>query len=224
MRHHPTPLHSMLLATLLAALLAACAPTTGAKVEVGSVPELTTFHPNQTGLEWQYLYANDALDAQTITHRVLGPMSERGQILTVEHTYGRGYDHHYYRSYTPEGVHLHREARPGVTITYDPPLQELPASLETKPGAKWGGTTTVTIAFDKGVRETHTLEYQSTIHEQRKVTLPTGEHTLLVIDFQSIDDAGHRIVQQLWYQPYLGWVKLRDEAVLVKANTNGGGF
>ena len=100
---------------LLATLLAACAPNTAPRLEIGSVPELTTFHPNQTGLERQYLYPNDALDAQTITHRVIGPMSERGTILTVEHAYGRGYDHHYYRSYTPDGVHLHREARPGVT-------------------------------------------------------------------------------------------------------------
>src|SRR5690606_14246921 len=196
MRHRATPL----LPHLLAALLAACAPSAAPRLEVATRPDLTTFHPNHSGLEWQYLYANDALDAQTITHRVLGPMSERGQTLTVEHTYGRGYDHHYYRSYTPDGVHLHRETRPGVTITYDPPLNELPASLDTKPGATWGGTTTATIAFDQGTRETHTLEYQSTIHEQRRVTLPTGEHTVLVIDFQSLDDSGHRIVQQLWYQ------------------------
>ncbi len=209
---------------LLATLLAACAPNTAPRLEIGSVPELTTFHPNQTGLERQYLYPNDALDAQTITHRVIGPMSERGTILTVEHAYGRGYDHHYYRSYTPDGVRLHRDARPGVTITYDPPLQELPASLNTTPGATWSGTTTVTINFDQGVTETHTLEYSNTIHEQRQVALPTGEHTVLVVDFQSRDDAGNRIVQQLWYQPYLGWVKLRDEAVLVKANTNGGGL
>lgn len=220
MRNRTAPLFAI----LLTGLLAACAPGTAPTLEVGTVPELTTFHPNQTGLQWQYLYANDALDAQTITHRVIGPMSERGSVLTVEHTYGRGYDHHYYRSYTPEGVHLHREQRPGVTITYDPPLNELPAGLNTKTGATWGGTTTANINFDQGTRETHTLEYQSTIHEQRRVTLPTGEHTVLVIDFQSIDGSGSRVVQQLWYEPFLGWVKLRDEAVLVKANTNGGGF
>jgi len=218
------PRHATTLLFLLATLLAACAPSTTPRLEIGSVPELTTFHPNQTGLERQYLYPNDALDAQTITHRTIGPISEHHQILTVEHAYGRGYDHHYYRSYTPDGVYLHREARPGVTITYDPPLKELPASLNTIPGTTWGDTTTVTITFEQGERETHTLEYKNTIHEQRKVTLPTGEHTVLVIDFQSLDDGGNPIVQQLWYQPYLGWVKLRDDAVLVKANTNGGGL
>ena len=213
-----------LLATL-ALLIAACAPTTEKpRLEIGSVPDLTTAHPNQTGLEWRYLYPNDALDAQPIIHRVLGPMSEKGQVLTVEHTWGRGYDHHYYRSYTPEGVYLHRETRPGVTITYDPPLHELPSGLEVRPGAAWGGTTTTIIAFDQGVTETHTLTYQSIIHEQRTVTLPDGEHQVLVIDFQSVDDAGHRVAQQLWYQPFLGWVKLRDDAVLVASNAGRGGL
>ena len=222
-----TQARTALLLLGLVTLLGACAPSASTeRLSVGSVPELTTFHPMQSGLQWEYLYENDALDAQRITHRVTGPISENGRTLIAEHTYGRGFDHRYYREHTMDGVFLHREDRPGVTLTYDPPIHELPTALNMTTGARWDGTTTVTIEFDNApdATEQHTLEYQYIVQEQRRVSLPDRPHDVFVLDFQSRDDAGQRVIQQLWYEPFLGYVKMRDGAVLVRANTQGGGF
>jgi hypothetical protein len=204
-------------------LLVGCAP--GVKkpadvVSAGGVPTLSSFHPHESGLEWRYLYEGDALDAQAVTHSVLGPMTDDGRILIVMRAYGRGYDHRYYRSFGPDGVFLHRESRPGVELRYDPPLQEFPSAIETNRGAQWSGTTRVSIRFDNGTTQHETLEYLYVIQENRRVTLPVGEIDVLVIDFQSKDASGARVIQQLWYAPYVGYLKLRDGAVLVASNAS----
>ena len=52
---------------------------------------------------------------------------------------GRGLDVSSFKQYRPEGVFVLREVRPGTQLTFDPPLQELPAQDALRLGARWGG-------------------------------------------------------------------------------------
>ena len=40
-----------------------------------------------------------------------------------------------------------RELRPGTQLTFDPPLQELPAQSELRIGSSWGGESTASIYY-----------------------------------------------------------------------------
>lgn len=224
LRTNRTRATSLLLIVALA--LSACAPTSSAPtVSIGSVPELATFHPQQSGLEWRYLYENDGLDTQPVTVRVIGPTSENGRSLTVTHTFGRGYDMRRYLEYGADGVHLIRERRPGVELSYDPPIQELPNAMEANPGSVWEGTTRVTMRFSNTLTtQTSVIDYRYEIVERRQVQTPAGTFDVLVIDLQSRDENGNRIAQQLWYTPYVGYIKTGDNGVLIATNNQRGGF
>ncbi len=214
-----------LLASLIVLVLAACAPTADApRVDVEQLTEPITFYPFQAGARWQYLPDGARLNDPATVVRVEGPTVVGGEVWIAWHARGRGLDQMSYRDSRPNGVFLLREERLGTTFTFNPPLQEYPASGALRVGANWSGTTTVTLSADGG-RQQRTLEvnYVYTVVDRRPVTTPAGQFDVFVIDFTSrtFDENGditEELTQQTWFSPYVGEVRTRNGHLLVASN------
>ena len=223
----PTTRRLALALTLtLTTVLGACAPSANAPVPRASgslTPDAPSFYPHETGLTWTYLEEGETVITPAYTLSVLGPSVLQGERVILTRMRGRTVDTTYYKQHTSEGVFLHREDRPGATITYDPPLQEFPAPAALKPGASWSGSTTATVTYDKAsdTPTSSTLDYTFTVLEQREANVPAGTFPAYTIEFAAEQLDGERVEstrQHQWFTPYWGDVRTRSELLLTGGN------
>lgn len=209
--------------------LAACLPTEAdpGRVEVAQLFEALSFYPKETGAVWHYLPDGERLDAMRVTQRIEGPTVLGGQLLIATRLVGRGIDQLDLRDHTDEGVYLVQRTLPGLRVTFDPPLQELPAESALRVGASWGGTTTVTAYYPEARPENRrvsgTTSYRYTVVDRRKVRVVAGEFEVYVITFESnsLDAQGNiadTLRQELWFAPHIGKVRHELGFYLVEAN------
>lgn len=217
-----------LLALLVAALLAACAPAADdERVEVAELTQPVTYYPHQTGLVWEYLPDGARLADPRVVRRIEGPTMLEGRVFTSSRLAGRGLDVRSFREYRADGVFLRREERPGTVITFDPPLQEFPAPGTLRVGATWAGEGSAEIVFPQARpenrRQALRFSYRYTVVDQREVTLVGGTYDVFVIDFVSRleEESGElveEISQQSWFTPFVGEVRTQGGYVLVETN------
>jgi hypothetical protein len=207
-----------LLAALLVAL-AGCAPAPNAPIERAQAAlqsDPPTFYPHQTGLAWRYLAPGDPLGAPPYQTDIIGPSILEGERVIKSRTFGRGVDQVAYHRHDESGVHLLREERHGVIITYHPPLQEFPAPSDLTPGRSWSGSSTVTIRAPKRAPETQRIDYRFTVLEECLATVPAGSYGALLIEFEA-QQGSESLRQTLWFVPHLGAIRTRHDLLLLSA-------
>lgn len=212
----------------LVMVLAACAPSSDVeRVQVEQLAAETSFYPRQTGALWQYLPAGERVDSMPAVLRVEGPTLIEGRRLIAWRLIGRGIDAQAYREYRPDGVFTYRETRPGAVISFEPPVQELPAENALRLGASWGGSTQATIYFPEARPEEQfrqlLVDYQYNVIDVRQVNVAAGTFDVFVIDFESrsFDEDGSIIEvleQEIWFAPFVG--EIRNDVGLVLVDTN----
>ena len=216
------------LLVLLGLLLAACAPSAEPeRVKVEQLSGPVSFYPHETGAVWQYLPDGDPLNATRLFQKVDGPTLVQGELWTAWRTVGRGLDITAFRQYRDDGVYLLRELRPGTQITFNPPLQELPAPSALRVGASWGGKTTASLYFPQATADDQnaslSVEYSYTVVDKRNVTVAAGTLDVFVLNFESStrDAEGkplETLSQELWFAPFVGEVRTELGYFLVETN------
>lgn len=217
------------LATLVL-LLSACVPTSSEQAEVVTTPTgPVAYVPAETGSTWAYLPDRASLDEPPVIIRIEGPTVLDGVVRTAWRMVGRGLDVTWYREDRDEGRFLVREERPGARISFDPPIQELPAG-PFRVGQTWGGETVATLVFPDAAadnrRSTLPLEYRSTIVDRRDVTVPAGTFEVFVLNLttRTYDDEGavvEELTQETWFSPFLGEVRTENGFFLIDSNLGG---
>lgn len=209
--------------------VAACVPAEvdPGRVQVAQLFENLSFYPKETGVVWQYLPDGERLDAMRVEKRIEGPTVLQGQVLIATRLVGRGIDQHDFRDHRSDGVFLVRRSLPGLQVSFDPPLQELPAESALRVGASWGGTTTITAFYPnarpENQRVSGTSSYRFTVVDKRRVGVVAGEFEVFVINFESnsLDAQGNvtdTLRQTIWFSPYIGKVRHELGFFLVEAN------
>lgn len=208
--------------------LAACAPSSNPdRVQIEQLAAETSFYPRETGALWQYLPAGERVDSMPAVLRVEGPSLVEGRRLIAWRLVGRGIDAFAYKDYRSDGVFTYRETRPGAVISFNPPVQELPAENALGLGASWGGSTQATVYFPEARPEdqfrTLLIDYQYNVIDLRQVTVEAGTFDVFVIDFESrsFDDEGNALEvleQEIWFAPYVG--EVRNDVGFVLTDTN----
>lgn len=220
------PFTRTLLILLFAAMLApGCAPTAAKppapRAAAALEPDPPSYYPHQTGLAWTYLAEGESVLTPPYTLTVLGPTVMAGERVVLTRLRGRAVDITYYHRHDDSGVHLLREDRAGYTITYTPPIQELPAEGTLAPGAAWEGQTVATITHDdpKQATERHNITYRYTVLEHRAAQLPAGRFDTYTIELQASDATNKTDTRQhAWFTPYVGYVRLRGDLILTGGN------
>jgi hypothetical protein len=211
-------------------LLTACTPTASQKkVEVKQLNEAISYYPHEVGASWTYLEAGETLDAFPVVTQVEGPTIIDGDLWIATHQAGRGLDVVWYRQYRPDGVFLLKEVRPGMELSYDPPLQEMPAEDTLRVGSNWTGQTTVTIFYPDAKPnqqyQTYTFDYTYTVVDQRPANVQAGDFEVYVLNLVAVvtDAEGNeqaKAKQELWFTPFVGEVLTENGYVLVDTNVN----
>ena len=223
----------LLAAVVALVLLGACAPAASgdgpAAQAASQVTGPVAYLPTATGARWSYLPNGAQLSEPLVVTTVQGPTVLDGQVRTAWRTVGRGLDVRFFREHTSEGTFLVREERPGTTITFDPPIRELPTA-PLRVGQSWSGETTATVVFPEATtgdtRETLDIEWVNTVVDRRMVTVAAGEFDVFVLNFTSrtTDEDGNvieELTQETWYSPYLGEVRTENGFFLVESNLTG---
>lgn len=208
------------LALLIAITLSACAPTTTSAPPAANAtitPTAATFYPHQTGQVWHYLNPGDPITSPAYHLSVRGPSIHQGERVTLTTLHGRGLDITYYHQHDHNGVHLHREQRPQLTIDYHPPLSEYPPSEHLQIGHEWSGTTTATLTHPDQRSEQHDIHYTGRALERQRVSTPAGEFDAILIEFITESEA-QRTRQEIWFVPHYGALKHRLGFVLSASN------
>ena len=214
---------------LSASLLGACAPAPEVgRVEVAQLANAPSFYPQETGATWTYLPAGSPLNAVPAFQQVEGPTLIGGERWIAWRLIGRGLNVRSFKQYRPEGVFVLREVRPGTQLTFDPPLQELPAQNALRVGASWGGESSASIYYPdappESQRETLRFTYTYTVVDRRQVRVEAGTFNVFVINLESqlsgaSDEANNETVrQEIWFAPFVG--EVRTELDFVLTNTN----
>ena len=208
-------------------LLSACAPATEeGRVEVAQLADAPSFYPRETGATWTYLPAGAPLSAVPAFQQVEGPVLVGGERWISWRLAGRGLDVRSFKQYRPDGVFVLREVRPGTQLTFDPPLQELPAQNALRVGASWGGESTANIYYSdappESQRETLRFTYTYSVVDKRQVRVKAGTFNVFVINLESqlsaADGAGESVRQEIWFAPFVGEVRTELDFVLMDAN------
>ena len=210
-------------------LLSACAPgAEEGRVEIAQLAGEPSFYPHETGATWTYLPAGSPLNATPVFQQALGPTLIDGERWTAWRLVGRGLDVGSFKQYRPEGVFVLREVRPGTQLTFDPPLQELPAQGELRVGARWGGESSAHIYYPdappESQRETLRFTYTYSVVDRRQVRIEAGTFNVFVINLESQlsadgeDVRGDTVRQEIWYAPFVGEVRTELGFVMVDAN------
>lgn len=226
---------SLFVLLFVAGLLTSCAPGATAKpVEVEQFSGEVSYYPHESGASWAYLGEGEPGDAPRLVYTVQGPTVVNGDLWVVTSAVGKGLDIAWFRQYSPEGVHLLRELRPGMEINYDPPLQEMPAEGNLRVGETWGGETTVDIYFPEAKRPedqrlTRKFNYVYTVVDERKsLNTPAGDFDAFVIDFvaRTYDEDGNEVPcsgtgeckQTVFFTPNVGEIRTENGYFLVQTN------
>ena len=208
-------------------LLAGCLPAPVARVDVVTPVAAPSFYPQETGLTWAYLPDGAPLDTPRFVERIEGPALQDGRVAIVFRLVGGGQDVAHVRQFTPEGVFLVRQERPGGSFTFDPPLQEFPAEAALRVGARWSGETTAQAEFPQAApsqrRFTERIAYASTVLDRRRVEIGGRAYDVFVIDrtTERLDAAGavlETLSQQFWFAPFVGRVRHENGWYLLETN------
>ncbi len=214
---------------VLALLLSACAPSAEeGRVEIAQLAGEPSFYPRETGATWTYLPAGASLGALPVFQQVEGPTLIGGERWIAWRLAGRGLDVRTFKQYRPEGVFVLRELRPGTQLTFDPPLQELPAQSALRVGASWGGESTANIYYSdappESQRDTLRFTYTYSVVDKRQVRVEAGAFDVFVINLESQlrgaeDETDTQTVrQEIWFAPFVGEVRTELDLVLTDAN------
>lgn len=215
-------MHSLryaLTATALVMALVACVPR-NAPTTITSVPNGTHWYPHEVGTFWTYVPEGEDAGDAPYRYFVRGPSVFRGVNVTLYRLSGRGNEINYHRSITDDGVRLHHEERVGVTLTYDPPIKELPALHDMTPGFTWKDTTNVTVNA-AGEQATYPLTYTFTIETIELTTTPIGTiNAFRITQNLQIDPTNETdpIIRTIHYAPHVGY--LTNNLGLILTNTN----
>ena len=211
-------------------LLTACTPTTNQKkVEVEQLSEAVSYYPHEVGASWTYLEPGETTDAPPVVTIVQGPTVVDGDLWIETHQAGRGLDIRWFRQYRPDGVYLLKELRPGMEVSFDPPLQEMPTENTLRVGSTWTGQSTATIFYPEAKanqqRQSYTFDYTYTVVDQRPVNSQAGDFDVYVINMvaRMTDEAGSKVdevTQAFWFSPFVGEVMTENGYVLVNTNFN----
>lgn len=217
-------------------LLASCTPgaTSAPPVEVEQFSGQVSYYPHEAGASWAYLGEGEPGDAPRLIYRVLGPTVIDGDLWVATAAVGKGLDIVWYRQYRPDGVFLLREERPGTIITYDPPMQEMPAEGTLRVGATWSGNSTVTVNFPDAKRPedqflTRTFDYTYTVVDERKgMNTTAGDFDAFVIDqvVRAFDEEGNEVPcsdtgeckYTTFFSPNVGEIRTENGYFLVQTN------
>ena len=215
----------------VALLLSACAPSASeGRAEIAQLAGDPSFYPQETGATWTYVPAGAELSAVPVFQQVEGPTLIGGERWIAWRLAGRGLDIRSYKQYRPDGVFVLREVRPGTQLTFDPPLQELPAQNELRVGTRWGGESTANIYYPdapaESQRETLSFTYTYSVVDKRQVRVEAGTFDVFVINLESqlaSQDAGEvggaeTVRQEVWYAPFVG--EVRTELGFILTDTN----
>ena len=219
---------------LLGFFLVACVPSTddeGPTVTVQEVNATSSFYPQQTGLTWEYLPDGGNLESERAIQRVQGPQVIGGEKYIVTSIVGRGLDISYYRKYLAGGVFLSQQRGPGYITKFSPPIKELPSQSNFRLGASWQGKSQAEIHFTDAPRGKNrvrfTTEYIYTIVDKRPIRLNLGENIrefeIYVINLEGRklgedDEVLETLHSEIWFSPYVGEVRNKDDFVLVGGN------
>lgn len=220
---------------MLAALLliaAACAPAADpGRVDVQQLMAAPSTYPQETGLRWAYLRDGARLDAPRYVETVEGPAVVDGDVWIAFRLVGGGQDATHYRQFRPDGVYLKRQTRPGGSITFDPPIREMPAANELRVGATWGGSTRSLWDFPQaplGQRRLDLpIEYVYMVVDRREVVVTERVYDVYVISrtTRTFDEEGavtEEFTQQQWFAPGVGKVRHENGWFLVETNFEAG--
>lgn len=211
-------------------LLTACTPVTNQKkVEVKQLSEPVSYYPHQVGASWTYLEPGEPMDAPPVVSIVQGPTVIDGDLWIETQQAGRGLDVKWFRQYRPDGVYLLKELRPGMEVSFDPPLREMPAEDTMRVGTSWTGQSTATIYYPeakpKDQYQRYAFDYTYTVVDQRPVNSQAGDFKVYVINMvaRMTDAEGNKIdevTQAFWFTPFVGEVMTENGYVLVATNVN----
>lgn len=213
-------------------LVAACAPAPDpGRVDVQQLMAAPSSYPQETGLRWSYLRDGARLDAPRYVETVEGPAVVDGDVWIAFRLVGGGQDTTHFRQFRPDGVFLRRQTRPGGSITFDPPILELPAEGELRVGAVWGGNTTSRWDFPQAPlgqrRFDLQIEYVYMVVDRREVAVAGRSYDVFVISrtTRTFDDEGaitEEFTQQLWFALGVGKVRHENGWFLVETNFEAG--
>ncbi len=215
------------LGSLLVLVLAACAPQSQPRTTVEELAGTVGYYPSEAGARWEYLPRNAALDDDRSILAIEGPRVVNGEVLTGWRLYGGGLDHRYYRSYRADGVRLHASSYPGASLSFNPPILEYPSAQQLRTGARWSGSSVVTItqpAAPSGQQiTTSTVDYTYAVVDRRRVRVTAGEFDVYVINrvtnYRDGSEAlRETLTQELWFSPYVGEIQTVTGEFLVALN------
>jgi hypothetical protein len=224
---------SLVVLLLSASLLVSCAPQVNeTPVEVQQFSGSVSYYPHEAGATWQYLGDGETMSSPRITAQVLGPTVLNGELWVVTRAAGKGLDTSWYRQYRPDGVFLLKEVRPGMELSYDPPLQEMPPEGSLRVGATWTGDTTVTVFYPEAKNpeeqtQKYSFNYTYTVVDQRDTNPPAGDFNVYVINFvaRTTDADGNETptdTQETWFTPNVGEIRTENGYFLVDTNVRPG--
>lgn len=212
--------------TAFAALaLAACAPVAQAPERATAQTPLAaaSFYPHETGLAWEYLPAGEALTRPRYRLSVQGSAEFAGQRAVAYRMEGRGSDQSWFRQVGEHGVRLLGFTKPGLVVTLNPPMQELPPAGAWRAGLSWDGESELQVIQGREVVQRGRVSWRFVVLEQRSVSVPDGTHNVWVVSRQLRDDVGglFPLSEQLWFAPHVGEVRTPEGLLLVARNTPG---
>jgi|GEM_PF-1167506 len=224
-------LHTMLgrtFCTLIASLVfAACAPGTQSPSAFAVLESLNpTYLPHEVGSWWSYLPEAEEAESPTVTMEIIGRTLVNEQPVTMWEIQGRGLERILHRYVNDEGMFLVREVRPEVTLTFQPPLQELPA-IPLSVGQRWDGETTVRIStfaqYAGEPLETRRVNYTFTVIGSRDVQLATATVEVFEIHFAASESTEEDIPASqyehiTWFVPYVGEIRTSQGYLLQASN------
>jgi hypothetical protein len=214
-------------AMVLSLGLFACIPTQETRkplkppVESGVVGGETSFYPNAAGLTWQYIKESNSADAPKYKLEVLGPSLFHGKTLTAIRFVGNASDQTYFREFSSTGVKLYGFSISQTgDVTFEPPIQEYPASSELKIGATWSGQTTVTEPnlADKTKPKSYPISYTYTVLARQQFKIGENVYDTFRIAYEVIASPTERTTQTIHFTPSIGEVRTKEGLLLLGKN------
>ncbi len=190
-------------------------------VESGVVGGETSFYPNAAGLAWQYIKESTSADAPKYKLEVLGPSLFHGKTLTAIRFVGNASDQTYFREFSSTGVKLYGFSISQTgDVTFEPAIQEYPASSELKLGATWGGQTTVTEPnlADKTKPKSYPISYTYTVLARQQFKVGDKIYDTFRIAYEVIASPTERTTQTIHFTPNIGEVRTKEGLLLLGKN------
>jgi hypothetical protein len=219
----PMLVRSLVLSVGLFACVPTQEPTKPPKppVESGVVGGETSFYPNAAGLSWLYIKDSVSADAPKYKLEILGPSLFHGRTLTAIRFVGNASDQTYFREFSSTGVKLYGFSISQTgDVTFEPAIQEYPASSELKIGATWGGQTTVTEPnlADKTKPKSYPISYTYTVLARQQFKVGEKVYDTFRIAYEVIASPTERTTQTIHFTPSVGEVRTKEGLLLLGKN------